>query len=103
MNNRIPANLISTFLSLEGALYAMFLVLDLTGQGGQTIPIKYGGILLCLAFSLLCAQRGGDGLVPAALALTACAAPGRGALIPSGPGWPWGRGLDCTPLASPPR
>lgn len=73
MNKRIPANLINAFLSLEGALYAMFLALDLTGRGGQTIPIKYGGILLCLAFSLLCAQRGGDRLVPAALALTACA------------------------------
>ena len=69
----VAPSLISTFLSLEGALYAMFLVLDLMGQGGQSIPIKYGGILLCLAFSLLCAQKGGDRLVPPALALTACA------------------------------
>ena len=67
MNKRTPASLTSTFLPVEGAIYAAFLILDLTGRSGQTVPIKYAGILLCLAFSLL----GTDRLVPLALALTA--------------------------------
>lgn len=63
----------AVFLGLELALYAAFLALDLTGQGGATIWLKYAGVLLCLAFSLWCALRGGDRLVPPALALTALA------------------------------
>lgn len=73
MDKRLPSNLVTTFLSVEGVLYAVFLALDLMGRGSQTIFIKYAGILLCLLFSLLCASRGGDRLVPIALALTACA------------------------------
>lgn len=73
MNRHVPSGLTTAFLSAEGVLYAAFLTLDLAGRGGRTVPIKYAGILLCLAFSLLCAARGGDRLVPAALALTACA------------------------------
>lgn len=65
--NRSAASLRSTFLSVEGVAYACFLLLDLTGHGDQTTPIKYAGIVLCLAFSLL----GTDRLVPVALALTA--------------------------------
>ena len=65
--NRSDASLRSTFLSVEGVAYACFLLLDLTGHGDQTTPIKYAGIVLCLAFSLL----GTDRLVPVALALTA--------------------------------
>ncbi|MDE6259280.1 MAG: hypothetical protein K2M42_00190 [Oscillospiraceae bacterium] len=71
MAERVPPKLTAAFLGLEGVIYAAFLVLDLTGRSGLTIPIKYGGILLCLAFALLCALRGGDRLVPIALALTA--------------------------------
>lgn len=71
MAERIPSKLTAAFLGLEGVIYAAFLVLDLTGRSGLTIPIKYAGILLCLAFALLCALRGGDRLVPLALALTA--------------------------------
>lgn len=67
MSRRVSPALLSSFLSVEGAIYACFLVLDLIGQGDQTTFIKYAGILLCLAFSLL----GGDRLVPLALALTA--------------------------------
>lgn len=67
MNSRAAPALRSTFLSVEGALYALFLALDLTGRGGQTVPLKYAGVLLCLAFALL----GDDRLVPPALALTA--------------------------------
>lgn len=67
MGRRVSPALLSSFLSVEGALYACFLALDLTGQGNQTVPVKYAGILLCLAFSLL----GTDRLVPLALALTA--------------------------------
>lgn len=65
--NRSDASLRSTFLSVEGVAYACFLLLDLTGHGDQTTPIKYAGVVLCLAFSLL----GTDRLVPLALALTA--------------------------------
>ena len=71
MAERVLSKLTVAFLGLEAVIYAAFLALDLTGRGGQTIPIKYGGILLCLAFALLCALRGGDKLVPVALALTA--------------------------------
>ena len=38
----------AVFLGLELALYAAFLALDLTGQGGATIWLKYAGVLLCL-------------------------------------------------------
>ena len=71
MAERVPSKLTAAFLAVEAVIYAAFLALDLTDRGGQTIPIKYGGILLCLAFALLCALRGGDRLVLIALALTA--------------------------------
>ena len=62
----------AAFLAAEGALYAVFLALDLAGRGGAAVPVKYAGILLCLGFSLpTCAKWGGDKLVPLALALTA--------------------------------
>ena len=62
----------AAFLAAEGALYAAFLALDLTGRGGLSVPVKYAGILLCLGFSLLiCARWKGDRLIPIALALTA--------------------------------
>lgn len=67
MNRPAPPALRSTFLPVEGVIYACFLLLDLTGRGGETAGIKYAGILLCLAFSLL----GSDRLVPLALGLTA--------------------------------
>ena len=107
MGKRPGYGLTSTFLSVEGVVYAAFLILDLTGQGGQTVSIKYAGILLCLAFAL----TGGDRLVPLALALTAganwflyrpsisCACGGRGREMDgrSAPGWRWGWGRGCTP------
>ncbi|MBD5098540.1 MAG: hypothetical protein HDT35_03150 [Clostridiales bacterium] len=65
------SELTAAFLAVEGILYVSFLHMDLTGYGGDTVPVKYAGILLCLAFALLCALRGGDWLVPIALALTA--------------------------------
>ncbi len=62
----------AAFLAAEGALYAAFLALDLTGRGGRSVPVKYAGILLCLGFSLLARVKwGGDRLVPVALTLTA--------------------------------
>lgn len=62
----------AAFLAAEGALYAAFLALDLTGRGGLSVPVKYAGILLCLGFSLLiCTRWKGDRLIPIALALTA--------------------------------
>jgi len=63
----------AAFAAAEAALYAAFVALDLTGAGGPDVALKYAGILLCLGFSLLCAARGGDRLVPAALLLTALA------------------------------
>ena len=61
------------FLVLEGAVYAAFLAMDLAGLGGLSIWPKYAGILLCLAFACLAAVRGGDRLIPFALACTALA------------------------------
>ena len=67
-----PAALVG-FLAGEGVLYAAFLALDLTGQSADSVAVKYGGVLLCLLFTLACALRGGDRLVPLALTLTAAA------------------------------
>ena len=67
----VPPAVLAGFLAAEGALYLAFLALDLTGRGGASVPLKYGGVLLCLLFALACALRGGDRLVPLALALTA--------------------------------
>ena len=69
----VPTAVTVAFLALECLLYATFLTLDLTGHGGQTIWLKYGGILLCLLYALLCALRGGDKLVFPALLFTAAA------------------------------
>ena len=69
MSRRTRSRLTAVFLAAEGLLYVLFLALDLTGRGGQTVPVKYGGVLLCLAFSL----PGEDRLVSLALAVTACA------------------------------
>ena len=67
----IPSAALAGFIAAEGLLYAAFLALDLTGRSAGSIQIKYGGVLLCLLFALACAPRGGDRLVPLALALTA--------------------------------
>ena len=64
---------LALFLALEAVLYAAFLLWDLTVGGRGSNPIKYAGILLCLAFSWYLARRGGSALVTAALALTALA------------------------------
>ena len=66
-----PPAILSGFLAAEGILYTAFLTLDLTGRGGDTILMKYSGILLCVLFALASALRGGDRLAPIALALTA--------------------------------
>ena len=67
----IPPAVLAGFLAVEGVLYAAFLTLNLTGRDSGSVPIKYGGVLLCLLFALACALRGGDRLVPLALAFTA--------------------------------
>ena len=67
----IPSAVLAGFLAVEGSVYLAFLALDLTGRGGASVPVKYCGVLLCLLFALACALRGGDRLVPTALALTA--------------------------------
>lgn len=67
----IPAPVTAAFLVLEWVIYAAFLTLDLTGRGGHTVWLKYGGVLLCLLYALLCALCGGDRLVLPALLFTA--------------------------------
>ena len=67
----VPSAALAGFLAAEGVLYAIFLTLDLTGRSAGSVPVKYGGVLLCLLFALAGAFRGGDRLVPPALALTA--------------------------------
>lgn len=67
----IPAAVTAVFLAVEGLIYCVFLTLDLTGRSGQTIALKYTGILLCLLYALLCALRGGDRLIFPALLFTA--------------------------------
>lgn len=71
MNRKGYSAVTAAFLTLEFLLYAAFLSLDLIGRGGQTIWLKYSGILLCLLYALLCALRGGDWLVFPALLFTA--------------------------------
>lgn len=61
------------FLTLETVLYLSFMILDLMGNSDHTIVLKYSGILLCLAFSIWSAVKGGDRLLPPALLLTAVA------------------------------
>lgn len=71
MNQKSVSAVTVVFLALEAVLYILFLTLDLIGRGEQTIWLKYGGILLCLLFALLCALRDGDKLVFPALLFTA--------------------------------
>lgn len=58
---------------MEAILYAAFLIWDLTVGGPGSNPIKFAGILLCLAYSLYLSRQGGCRLVSAALALTVLA------------------------------
>lgn len=50
--------LTAAFLAAEGLVYVLFLSqdLDLFSQY-DTVPLKYAGILLCLAFALLSCVR----------------------------------------------
>lgn len=70
---RPSRRILTLFLALEAVLYTAFLCWDLTIGGRGSNPIKYTGILLCLAYSLYLERRGGSRLVPAALTLTALA------------------------------
>ena len=67
----IPKPIINCFLGAETVLYLSFLALDLSGRGGETLWLKYAGILLCLVFAAFCALRGEDRLVAPALLFTA--------------------------------
>ena len=67
----IPKSLTVAFTAAEGLLYLSFLILDLSGRGGETLWLKYAGILLCLVFATFCALRGEDRLVAPALLFTA--------------------------------
>ena len=61
---------ILVFCLAEALVYAAFLWQDLRPGGGDTTWLKYGGILLCAAFSLTWSRRGGSLLVAAAQLLT---------------------------------
>lgn len=61
------------FLITESTLYLSFLIFDLLNQTEETLCRKFAGILLCLAFSLLCLWHGGDRLIPLAFLFTAAA------------------------------
>ena len=61
------------FLWAQGALYALFVSMDLLNMGRAGDPVKFCSILLCLAFCLFWAGRGGDRLVATAMAFTLCA------------------------------
>ena len=60
----------AAFLALEAGLYLWFLCRDLFQAGAGSTPLKYAAIAVCLAFSLYWSARGGERLVPAALAFT---------------------------------
>ncbi len=64
---------ITIFLVIEAVVYILFMAMDLSPDGGSTILLKYGSILLCLLFCILSAAHGGDALLPAALLFTAMA------------------------------
>lgn len=61
------------FLLTEGGIYIAFLALDAMDLKSWGTWAKYLGILLCLAFALAWAVRGGSRITAAALALTAAA------------------------------
>lgn len=61
---------VAAFVIIQGALYLLFLFLDLVGAGDKTVRLKYGSIVLCLLFSAYWSIGGGDKLVTAALTLT---------------------------------
>lgn len=67
----ISVPLTAAFMAVEGVLYLAFLTLDISGRGGETLWLKYAGILLCLAFAFFCTLHGGDRLVAPALLFTA--------------------------------
>ena len=60
---------VAAFLLMETIIYSSFLTLDLLGMAGQTLWLKYAGVLLCLAFSLGRKSR----MIAAAQILTVCA------------------------------
>ena len=66
-------SLVRGFLMVEGALYALFLAMDLLNLGRAGNPVKFCSILLCAAFCLYWSRRGGEGLVAGAMVLTLCA------------------------------
>ncbi len=64
--------MIKIFICLEAALYLAFTAMDVLGAGGSA-PLKFTGIALCFAFSLLLSMSGGEQLVTAAVGLAAAA------------------------------
>ncbi len=66
-------SIILPFVIVEAVLYIVFMTMDVLAYGGSTIALKYIGILLCVAFSIYCAFRGGERIIPFALIFTAIA------------------------------
>lgn len=57
------------FICLEAALYLAFTAMDIC-SAGSTSPLKFAGIVLCFAISLLLSAGGGEWLVTAAVGLS---------------------------------
>lgn len=74
MDNRKRQTGQTLFLILEGGLYVLFLSWDLLVGDARSNPVKFLGILLCLAFALWAgAQPGGDRLTALAMAFAVVA------------------------------
>lgn len=65
----MKAKMINIFICLEAALYLAFTAMDVFELGGSS-PLKFAGIALCFAFSLLLSAEGGERLVTAAIGLS---------------------------------
>ncbi len=61
------------FLVTEAVIWASFLFLDLFRGGMGSVPLKFGGVVLCFLFAYWRLPLGGDRLTAAALGLTVAA------------------------------
>ena len=77
----------AAFLTASGAVYLLFLWLDLRGQEDISLWLKDLSVLLCLCYALLAAFRGGDRLIPLGLGFAVAA---DAFLLVAGQYWPAG-------------
>lgn len=60
------------FVCIQAAVYAAFMLMDVLGVGSSA-PVKFAGMMLCVAFSAAFSADGGDRTVTAAVLLSAAA------------------------------